>query len=61
MIEHVVIIARRVVEEIEVRISRTVDRPQPIGSAELEVELRRRITQARRPRARLLLAAPKAA
>lgn len=58
MVETVVIIARRVVEEIEVRISRNTDRPQPIGAKEIDAPLPKRV--ARRPRV-LLLAAPKVA
>ena len=60
MTEHITIIARRVVEEIEVRISRTMDRPQPVGVAEIDVTPKPRLAKRRAPR-RLLLAAPRSA
>lgn len=47
----VVITARRVVEEITIRISRPVDHPEPVSLAELEV-MPKRI--ARKPRLILL-------
>lgn len=54
----VVITARRVVEEITIRISRPVDHPEPCGPDAIDVTPRRQIAK---KRAVLMLVAPRRA
>ena len=57
MVETITIYARRVIEEVEIRISRTVDRREPVHALALTVTpAPRKAIKARKPV--LLLAAP---
>lgn len=59
IVEQVVITAREIIREVEIRVSRTVDKPTPVGAAEIDVTPRARLVKRRA--SRLALVAPRRA